>query len=78
MVNKKKAKKEKEQLPDVLNVYDNERLVSKFDKKNIKWPRVTKGSHLTVTEYESGKTELVWDDEALLNDVRIALASVSK
>jgi hypothetical protein len=40
------------------------------------YPIVTKGSHLTVTEYEDGRTELVWDDEALMNDVRKALATV--
>lgn len=36
------------------------------------YPVVTVGSHLTVTEHEDGRTELVWDDEALLNDVRAA------
>ena len=38
------------------------------------YPKVTVGSHLTVTEYEDGRTELVWDDEALLKEVREALA----
>ena len=37
---------------------------------------VVKGSHLTVTTYPDGKTTLEWDDEALLRDVREALASV--
>ena len=37
---------------------------------------VNKGSHLTVTTYPDGRTELEWDDEALLRDVREALASV--
>ena len=37
---------------------------------------VVKGSHLTVTTYPDGRTELEWDDEALLRDVREALASV--
>ena len=40
-------------------------------------PVVTKGSHLTVTTYPDGRTELVWDDEALLRDVQDAIASVS-
>ena len=40
------------------------------------YPFVTVGSHLTVTEYEDGRTELVWDDEALARDVRAAIASV--
>lgn len=39
-------------------------------------PTVTVGSHLTVTTYPDGRTELLWDDEALLDDVRAALSSV--
>lgn len=42
------------------------------------YPYVIIGTHLTVIEYEDGRTELVWDDEALLNDVRKAIASVEK
>jgi hypothetical protein len=38
-------------------------------------PKVVKGSHLTVTTYPDGHTELVWDDEALLRDVRLAILS---
>lgn len=45
---------------------------------SIVYPIVTKGSHLTVTQYEDGTTELVWDDEALARDVREAIASVEK
>jgi hypothetical protein len=37
---------------------------------------VVKGSHLTVTTYPDGRTELEWDDDALLRDVREALSSV--
>lgn len=37
------------------------------------WPKITKGSHLTVIEHKSGKTELTWDDEALLKDVQNAI-----
>jgi hypothetical protein len=36
-------------------------------------PKVVKGSHLTVTTYPDGHTELLWDDEALMRDVREAL-----
>jgi hypothetical protein len=39
------------------------------------WPRITQGSHLTVKTFEDGKTELIWDDEALLHDVRDAITS---
>ena len=41
-------------------------------------PEVIVGSHLTVTKYPDGRTELVWDDEALTRDVLAALASVEK
>lgn len=41
--------------------------------KKAKWPKIVKGSHLTVTTYENGRTELEWDDEALLRDVRAAI-----
>jgi hypothetical protein len=40
------------------------------------WPKVTVGSHLTVTTYEDGRTELEWDDDALMRDVKEAIASV--
>jgi hypothetical protein len=40
------------------------------------WPKVVVGSHLTVTTYEDGKTELKWDDEALARDVRLAILSI--
>lgn len=36
-------------------------------------PKVEKGSHLTVTTYPDGRTELQWDDEALLRDVQEAI-----
>jgi hypothetical protein len=36
-------------------------------------PKVEKGSHLTVITFPDGKTELKWDDEALLKDVQKAL-----
>ena len=35
--------------------------------------QVVKGSHLTVTTYPDGRTELEWDDAALERDVRNAL-----
>lgn len=37
---------------------------------------ITTGSHLTVTTYPDGSRTLVWDDEALLRDVREAIASL--
>jgi hypothetical protein len=40
------------------------------------WPKMQQGSHLTVKTFEDGRTELIWDDEALMRDVREAIASV--
>jgi hypothetical protein len=37
---------------------------------------VVKGSHLTITTFSDGTTKLDWDDEALLRDVREAIASI--
>jgi hypothetical protein len=37
------------------------------------WPVINQGSHLTVKTFEDGRTELIWDDEALLNDVNNAI-----
>jgi hypothetical protein len=34
------------------------------------------GSHLTVITHGDGTTTLKWDDEALLNDVRAAIATI--
>ena len=39
-------------------------------------PKVVKGNHLTVITYPNGKTELEWDWDALVNEVREACASV--
>ena len=40
------------------------------------WPVINQGTHLTVKTFEDGRTELIWDDEALLNEVREAIATV--
>ena len=37
------------------------------------WPIINQGSHLTVKTFEDGRTELIWDDEALLREVRAAI-----
>lgn len=41
-------------------------------KPKVTKPKIIKGSHLTVTEWPDGRTELKWDDEALLNEIREA------
>ena len=40
------------------------------------WPKIVQGTHLTVKTFEDGHTELEWDDEQLLKEVREAIASV--
>lgn len=46
-----------------------------YTEGSVKEVKVVKGSHLTVTTYPDGKTELVWDDEALMRDVQDAIKS---
>jgi len=40
--------------------------------------QIVKGNHLTVTTFPNGKTKLVWDDAALLDEVKAAILSVSQ
>ncbi len=42
------------------------------------WPKISQGTHLTVKTFEDGSTELVWDDEQLLKEVKEAIASYEK
>jgi len=42
------------------------------------WPMMHQGSHLTVKTFEDGRTELIWDDEALKRDVELAINSKKK
>lgn len=66
---------------DALDAYNDERLVSKHDKLQLSnqpsngWPKISQGSHLTVKTFEDGRTELIWDDEALMRDVQEAIDS---
>ena len=41
-------------------------------------PKVVNGSHLTVITHPNGRTELIWDDAALLKDVQTALTDYEK
>ena len=45
-------------------------------KKDSAIATISQGNHLTVRTYEDGRTELEWDDERLLQEVREAIASV--
>lgn len=76
------TKKTKKKVEPDLSVYDDERLVSNHDKKQLAnqpsggWPVISQGTHLTVKTFEDGRTELVWDDDQLLKEVQEAIASV--
>lgn len=50
-------------------------MATKKTKKQTTWPQVVKGTHLTVTTHEDGRTELVWDDAQLLKEVQQAISS---
>jgi len=47
-------------------------MVTRKSSTKETWPKITKGSHLTVFEYENGSKECSWDFEKLLDEVRIA------
>ena len=49
-------------------------MATRKKKKDTEEVVVTKGSHLTVTTYPDGRTELEWDDAALERDVKEAIA----
>jgi hypothetical protein len=36
------------------------------------WPKIVQGTHLTVKTFEDGHTELIWDWDALVSEVRAA------
>ncbi len=57
---------------DSLIIATDAKKVIKKKTKPAAEPKVVKGNHLTVTTYEDGRTELVWDDEALLKEVQDA------
>lgn len=42
---------------------------------NVDWPKITKGSHSTITEHEDGSITFVTDWEALARDVKQAIDS---
>ena len=48
-------------------------MATRKKKEEITWPKVEKGSHLTVYTFEDGSTKLEWDDEALSRDVKNAI-----
>lgn len=73
---KKKVVHEEDNFPpgDIPVMTDAKSVMQKRKKQeSVTWPKVVKGSHLTVKTFENGRTELEWDDDALLRDVRNAI-----
>lgn len=74
----KVVKKPKAEVVESTKPVDTDRHVSDIDVAMKLGVKVIKtGSHLTVTTYPDGRQELEWDDEALLRDVRQAIATVT-
>ena len=46
--------------------------VEPTNKPSRGWPKMKQGTHLTVKTFEDGRTELIWDDEQLLKEVKEA------
>lgn len=79
MATRKKKKSEELIISEVSKLIAEETLQATEPEKEIwPFPRTVKGNHLTVTEYEDGRTELKWDDEALLQEIRAAIAPLKK
>lgn len=88
MATKKKTTKKSDWLDDQVNklniafedkVFKDKnpagKIVNKTKTSSID-PIVVMGSHLTVTTWANGRTELKWDDEALLRDIQQATLKV--
>ena len=82
---KKTAKKKDSITLEMPGTIGSAKIVLPKEKKSKKqtpnvdsggWPKISQGTHLTVKTFEDGHTELVWDDEQLLKEVREAIASV--
>lgn len=61
MVTKKTTKKKTKLIEDAINENKSTKVV---------FPKVTVGSHLTVTEFANGTTFLAWNDEELLKEIQ--------
>lgn len=80
MATKKKTSKKTDWLDDQVDELNNAFADKVFEdkkparkaKKSSTDPIIVKGSHLTVTTWADGRTELKWDDDALLRDVQAA------
>jgi hypothetical protein len=45
---------------------------------NSTWPKVTQGSHSTITEYEDGSVDMTWDWDKLNKDINDAISQWSE
>ncbi len=77
----KKSTKKKESITlEMPGTIGSAKIVLPKEKKKTKlknvdsggWPKMQQGTHLTVKTFEDGKTELVWDWDALVSEVRAA------
>lgn len=59
-------------------VIESAEVAEMVNKPSGGWPRMNQGTHLTVKTFEDGRAELIWDDEALRNEVNAAILSVEK
>jgi hypothetical protein len=46
-----------------------------INKPSGGWPMMNQGTHLTVKTFEDGRTELIWNDAALTQEVNAAILS---
>lgn len=67
-------KKNKQILAEQMDAKINE-LNQELNQPSGGWPKITQGSHLTVKTFEDGRTELIWDHDALQRDVEEAIAA---
>jgi|LakMenEpi03Aug12_release.lakeMendotaPanAssembly.Ray.scaffolds.fasta_scaffold438133_1 hypothetical protein len=61
-----KASTEKKTRVSIKKAIDN------IQSTQVFFPKVTVGSHLTVTEFANGATYLAWNDDALLKEIQAA------
>jgi hypothetical protein len=48
------------------------------ETSNPSWPKVTQGSHSTITEHEDGRVDMTWDWDKLNKDINDAISQWSE
>lgn len=46
--------------------------------KKISFPKVIKGSHVTITEHKDGTVDMEWDWEKLVEEINQAITKIDK